>query len=55
MQVLTDDVRACVANFDTNGRITGDRAGHRTVLDTLTHTGETGLRGSDLDRGVSGS
>jgi len=25
MQVLTDDVRACVADFDTNGRITGDQ------------------------------
>jgi hypothetical protein len=25
MQVLTDDVRACVVDFDTNGRITGDQ------------------------------
>jgi hypothetical protein len=25
MQVVTDDVRACVADFDTNGRITGDQ------------------------------
>ena len=25
MQVLTDDVRACIADFDTNGRITGDQ------------------------------
>jgi hypothetical protein len=25
MQVLTDDVPACVVDFDTNGRITGDQ------------------------------
>ena len=31
MQVLTDDVRACVVDFDTNGRITGDQV-HRSIV-----------------------
>ncbi len=31
MQVWSDDVRACVADFDTNGRITGDQV-HGDVI-----------------------
>ena len=36
MQVLTDDVRECVVDFDTNGRITGDQVnGEFTASGTL--------------------
>ncbi len=33
MQVLTDDVRACVADFDTNGKITGDQVHGKFTTD----------------------
>ena len=33
MQVLTDDVRECVVDFDTNGRITGDQVSGEFTTD----------------------
>ena len=33
MQVLTEDVRECVADFDTNGRITGDQVNGEFTTD----------------------
>ena len=47
MQVLTDDVRECVVDFDTNGRITGDQVNGEFTTDASGTLGIT-LNGKSI-------